>query len=67
MEQAKIQYVKKERLNLTIYRSNTKMINFEYIATGNTKEHNPYQTEILYNPYRLLTIGGSAPGKKNSR
>ena len=37
------------------------MINFNYIATENTKESNPNWTHILDHLHRISIIGGSEP------
>ena len=42
------------------------MINFYDVVKENTKEHNPNWSQISYNPYRILIIGGSGSGKTNS-
>ena len=39
------------------------MINFDYIATQNIKEHNTNQPEIPDHQYTMLIIGGSRSGK----
>ena len=42
------------------------MLNFDYIAEEDIKEHNPNCSEIPDNPYRILIVGGSGSGKTNS-
>ena len=59
MEQEKIQYVKKNRLNVTIEQNNIKMINSVYITKENIKQHKPNWPQIPDHPYKLLIIGGS--------
>ena len=39
------------------------MINFDYIAKEDIKEHNTYWPEIPYHPYRILIIGSPGSGK----
>ena len=41
------------------------MINFDYIAKENTKEHNPNCPQIIDHPYRILIIGG--PGSEKNK
>ena len=40
------------------------MINFDDVVKKNIKEHNSNWLQIPDHPYRILTIGGSGPGKK---
>ena len=42
------------------------MINFDYIAKEDIKEHNTYWPEIPYHPYRILIIGSPGSGKTNA-
>ena len=42
------------------------MINFDDYASENKTEHNSKWRYIPYNPYRILIIGGSGPGKTNA-
>ena len=42
------------------------MFDFDYIATGDMKEHNSNWLEIPNHPYKTLIIGGSVSGKTNS-
>ena len=42
------------------------MINFDDVTKEETKEHIPNQPQIHDHPYRILIIGGSGAGKKNS-
>ena len=42
------------------------MINFDDIVKENIKKHNPNWPQISNHPYRILIIGGSRSGKKNS-
>ena len=44
----------------------SKMINFNDAVKDEAKEYNPNSPEILDHPYRILIIGGSGSGKKNS-
>ena len=43
-----------------------KMINFDNITKENIKEHNPDWPRISDHQYRILIIGGSISGKRNS-
>ena len=58
--------MKKKRLNVTIYQSDTKMINFDDVTKENIKGHNPNCPQIYNRPYRILINGGSGSGKTNS-
>ena len=42
------------------------MINFDDIVKENIKKHNPNWPQISNHPYRILIIGGSRSGKRNS-
>ena len=42
------------------------MINFDYIAKEDIKEHNTCWPEIPYHPYRILIIGSPGSGKTNA-
>ena len=42
------------------------MIDFDDVVKESIKEHCPNWTQIPYHPYRILTIGGSGSGKRNS-
>ena len=42
------------------------MINFDDVTKENIKKHNKNWPQIPDHPYRILIIGGSAPGKTNS-
>ena len=42
------------------------MINFDEVTKEDIKEHNPTCQQIYDHPYRILLIGGSGSGKKNS-
>ena len=42
------------------------MINFDDYANENETEHNLKWRYIPYNPYRILIIDGSGPGKTNA-
>ena len=42
------------------------MINFDDVTKQNIKEHNPSRPQIPDHPYRILIIGGSGSGRKNS-
>ena len=65
MAQAKVQYVKKKRLNVTI-QNDTKMINSDDVTEENIKEHDPNWPQIPDHPYRIVLIGGSSYGETNS-
>ena len=39
------------------------MINFDYIAKENVKEHNPNWSKIPDNPHKITMIGDSRSGK----
>ena len=65
MAQAKVQYVKKKRLNVTI-QNDTKMINSDDVTEENIKEHDPNWPQIPDHPYRIVLIGGSGYGETNS-
>ena len=54
--------MKKKQLNATIQ----KIINFDDVIKENIKEHNPNCPQIPDHPYRILILGGSGSGKKNS-
>ena len=41
------------------------MINFDYVTKEIIKEHNSNWPQIPDHLYRILIIGGSAPGKRN--
>ena len=58
--------MKKKRLNVTIYQSDTKMINFDDVTKENIKGHNPNWPQISDRPYRILINGSSGSGKTNS-
>ena len=58
--------MKKKRLNVTIYQSDTKMIHFDDVSKENIKGHNPNWPQISDRPYRILINGGSGSGKTNS-
>ena len=53
IERVKIEYVRKKKLNVTIYENNTKMLNFDYITKEDIKEHNPNWPEILDHQCRI--------------
>ena len=42
------------------------MINFDDVTKENIKEHNPNWLQIPDNPYRILIMGGSGSGKRNT-
>ena len=42
------------------------MLNFDYIAKDDIKEHNPNWPEIPDHPCRILIVGGSGSGKTNA-
>ena len=42
------------------------MINFDDVVTENIKEHNPKWPQIPDHPYRIIIIGDSGSGKRNS-
>ena len=42
------------------------MLNFDYITKEGIKEHNPNWPEIPDHPYRILIVGGSEYGGKNT-
>ena len=42
------------------------MINFDHVAKENVKEHDSKRPKIFDHPYRMLIIGGSGTGKRNS-
>ena len=42
------------------------MINFDDVIKENIQEHNPNWPQIPDHLYRLLMIGGSGSGKRNS-
>ena len=65
MAQAKVQYVKKKRLNVTI-QNDTKMINSDDDTEENIKEHDPNWPQIPDHPHRIVLIGGSGYGETNS-
>ena len=62
MERVNIFYVRKNKLNVTIKWSNTKIFNFDYIKTEDIKENNPDWSEIPDHIYRTLIIGSSGSG-----
>ena len=41
------------------------MLNFDYVANEDIKEHNPNWSEIPHHPYLILIIEGSGSGKTN--
>ena len=41
------------------------MLNFDYVANEDIKEHNPNWSEIPDHPYLILIIEGSGSGKTN--
>ena len=66
IELAKIQYVKKKKLNLTVQHNNIKTINYDHVRKGKVNDHNRNWPETADHPYRILTIGGSRSGKTNT-
>ena len=58
--------MKKKIVNITIYQSDTKMINFDDVTKENIKGHNPTWSQISDLPYRILINEGSGSGKTNS-
>ena len=42
------------------------MINFDDVIKENIKEHTPNWPQIPDHPYKILVVGVSGPGKKNS-
>ena len=58
--------LKNKTLNVTTYWSNSKMANFDYITKEKSNEHNEDCPQISDHSYRILIIGGSWSGKKNS-
>ena len=42
------------------------MIKSDDLTKENIKQHNPNLPEILYHSYRILIIGSSGSGKRNS-
>ena len=46
MEQAKIQYVKKKKLNVTTSENNTKTMNYDDVTKEIINEHNPNWQQI---------------------
>ena len=64
MEQARIQSVKKNELNVTIQANDTK--NDYDVAKDNIKEHNPNWPQIPDHQYRISITGGSRSEKNKS-
>ena len=62
MEQARIQSVKKNELNVTIQANDTK--NDYDVTKDNIKEHNPNWPQIPDHPYGISITGGSRSEKK---
>ena len=46
----------KKEIKCNKIKNNTKMINCEYIAIENIKEHNPNWSQILDHPYSIINI-----------
>ena len=54
MESIVIQYVWKKKINVTIYKNNTKMLKFDYITKEDIKKYNPIWIEIPDHLYKIL-------------
>ena len=66
VEQGKIFFVKKKKLNVTIQQNNIKMFNYDDATKGNINEHNPNWPQIFDHSYRILINGCSGSGNTNA-
>ena len=58
--------MKKKRLYIAIYKAIQKMINFDNVTKKYIKKYKPNWSNIADPQYKILNLGGSGSGKKNS-